>query len=193
MPAFEYVALANDGRSRSGRIEADDPIAAQRAIEAQGLVPTEVKPASTGGLLGTRIPATQVLAFARSLGGLIAAGVPLSRALTVIERESTHPSAKAAWSAIHVRVRDGSSLADAMAAQGKLFPAVFIAMVRAGEAGGFLELVLEQVADYLERSKELVGRVGAALIYPALLLVIAGGVVSFLLVWFIPLIANCRG
>ncbi len=190
MPAFEYVALANDGHSRSGRIEADDPIAAQRAIEAQGLVPTEVKPASTGGLLGTRIPAAQVLAFARSLGGLIAAGVPLSRALTVIERESKHPSAKAAWSAIHVRVRDGASLADAMAAQGKLFPPVFIAMVRAGEAGGFLELVLEQVADYLERSKELVGRVGAALIYPALLLIIAGGVVSFLLVWFIPRFAT---
>ena len=190
MPAFEYVALANDGHSHSGRIEADDPLAAQRAIEAQGLVPTEVKPASTGGLLGTRIPAAQVLAFARSLSGLIAAGVPLSRALTVIEREAKHPSAKAAWSAIHVRVRDGASLADAMAAQGKLFPPVFIAMVRAGEAGGFLELVLEQVADYLERSKELVGRVGAALIYPALLLIIAGGVVSFLLVWFIPRFAT---
>jgi type II secretory pathway component PulF len=77
-----------------------------------------------------------------------------------------------------------------MAAQGTLFPPVFIAMVRAGDAGGFLELVLEQVADYMERSKELVGRVGAALIYPALLMLIAGGVVGFLLVWFIPRFAT---
>lgn len=190
MPAFDYVALAMDGRSRTGRVEADDSIAAQRAIEAQGLVPTEVKAASIGGLMGTRVPNAQVLAFARSLGGLIAAGVPLSRALTVIEKEASHQAAKAAWSAIHVRVRDGASLADAMAAQGTLFPPVFIAMVRAGEAGGFLELVLEQVADYMERSKELVGRVGSALIYPILLLVIAGGVVAFLLVWFIPRFAT---
>src|SRR4051812_536302 len=184
MPTFEYIALATDGRSRSGRVDADAPAAASRAIEAQGLVPTEVKAASTGGLLGGRVPAAQVLAFARSLGGLIAAGVPLSRALTVIEREATHAGAKAAWSRIHARVRDGASLADAMRDEGTLFPPVFVAMVRAGEAGGFLELVLEQVADYLERTRELIGRVGAALIYPALLLTIAGGVVSFLLVWF---------
>ncbi len=190
MPTFEYLALATDGRSRSGRVDADDAIAAQRAIEAQGLVPTEVKPASTGGMLGSRVPTAQVLAFARSLGGLIAAGVPLSRALTVIEREATHAGAKAAWSRIHARVRDGASLADAMREEGKLFPPVFVAMVRAGEAGGFLDVVLEQVADYLERTRELIGRVGAALIYPAMLLLIAGTVVAFLLVWFIPRFAT---
>jgi len=190
MPSFDYIALASDGHARSGRIDADDALAAQRAIEVLGLVPTEVKVATTGGLLGGRVPAAQVLAFARSLGGLIAAGVPLSRALTVIEREATHAGARQAWSAIHAKVRDGATLADAMAAQPGLFPPVFVAMVRAGEAGGFLELVLEQVADYLEKSRELLGRVGAALIYPALLAVIASAVVSFLLVWFIPRFAT---
>ena len=98
MPSFDYLALATDGRQRAGRIDADDALAAQRAIEVLGLVPTEVKPAAAGGLLGGRVPAAQVLAFARSLGGLIAAGVPLSRALTVIEREATHAGARQAWS-----------------------------------------------------------------------------------------------
>lgn len=190
MPSFSYTALSADGHNRSGTVDADDAVAAQRAIEAQGLVPTEVKPASTGGMLGSRIPQAQILAFARSLGGLIAAGVPLSRALTVIEREAGHAGAKAAWSQIHARVRDGASLADAMKEQGTLFPPVFVAMVRAGEAGGFLDLVLEQVADYLERTRELIGRVTSALIYPALLLIIAGSVVAFLLVWFIPRFAT---
>jgi type II secretory pathway component PulF len=67
---------------------------------------------------------------------------------------------------------------------------VFIAMVRAGETGGFLELVFEQVADYLERSRELMGRVTTALIYPCLLAVISSAVVTFLLVWFIPRFAD---
>jgi type II secretory pathway component PulF len=67
---------------------------------------------------------------------------------------------------------------------------VFIAMVRAGEAGGFLATVLEQIADYLERSRELLGRVATALVYPALLAVVASAVVAFLLVWFIPRFAT---
>jgi len=190
VPAFAYTALADDGSLREGRIEADDLPAAQRAVESLGLTPTALDPAATGGVFGSRVPQAQVLAFARSLGGLVAAGVPLSRALTVIEREATHPAARAAWSAVHARVRDGEALADALAAQPGLFPPVFIAMVRAGEAGGFLATVLEQIADYLERSRELLGRVATALVYPALLAVVASSVVAFLLVWFIPRFAT---
>lgn len=190
MPAFAYTALAADGRTCAGRVEADDLVAAQRAVEAQGLVPTALSSAAPGGMLGARVPQAQVLAFARSLGALLTAGVPLSRALSVLEREASHAGAKAAWSAIHARVRDGEALAEAMAAQHGLFPPVFVAMVRAGEAGGFLGVVLDQVADYLEKSRELIGRVSSALIYPALLAVIATAVVSFLLVWFIPRFAT---
>lgn len=190
MATFTYSALALDGQTRTGRIDADDQVAAQRAIEAQGLVPVAVQAAVATGSRAARVPTAQVLLFARSLGGLLAAGVPLSRALTVLEHEATHPGAKAAWSAIHGRIRDGASLADAMAAQAGLFPPVFLAMVRAGEAGGFLGVVLDQVADYLEKSRELIGRVTSALVYPCLLAFIATAVVGFLLVWFIPRFAT---
>ncbi len=190
MPAFAYQALNAQGRPQRGLIEADDRLAALRAVEAKGLVPTEMKEASPQGMLGSRIPVAQVLAFARSLGGLLAAGVPLSRALTVIERESTHPAARAAFARIHARVKDGAMLADAMQGEPGLFAPVFIAMVRAGESGGFLSVVLEQIADYMERSRELTSRVASALIYPILLAVIASAVVCFLLVWFIPKFAD---
>jgi type II secretory pathway component PulF len=116
--------------------------------------------------------------------------VPLSRALTLIEREAANANARALWSDIHHRVRDGAGLAEAMAAQQGVFPVVFIAMVRAGETGGFLDTVLEQIADYLERQRELRGKVSAALIYPALLATVASAVVTFLLLWFIPRFAE---
>jgi type II secretory pathway component PulF len=190
MAAFTYDALAGDGRTLSGRIEADDVLAAQRALEGKGLVPIAVRSAVASGSRAARVPAGQVLLFARSLGGLLAAGVPLSRALAVLENEATHPGARAAWSGIHARIRDGAGLAEAMAAQPGLFPPVFLAMVRAGEAGGFLGVVLDQVADYLEKSRELIGRVTSALVYPCLLAFIASAVVSFLLVWFIPRFAT---
>ncbi len=190
MPSFAYQALTADGRPENGVIEADDRLGALRAVEARGLVPTGMKEAGPQGVIGSRVPAAQVLAFARSLGGLLAAGVPLSRALTVIERESTHPAARAAWGRIHTRVKDGGSLADAMAGEAGLFQPVFIAMVRAGESGGFLSVVLEQISEYMERSRELSSRVVSALIYPILLAVIASAVVCFLLVWFIPKFAD---
>lgn len=190
MPSFAYQALTAHGCPHRGLIEADDRQAALRAVEAKGLVPTEMAEARPQGMMGSRVPGAQVLAFARSLGGLLAAGVPLSRALTVIERESTHPAARAAWSRIHARVRDGGTLADAMQEETGLFPPVFVAMVRAGEAGGFLSVVLEQISDYMERSRELTSRVGSALIYPCLLAFIASAVVCFLLVWFIPKFAD---
>ncbi len=192
MPAFAYAALGSDGSLRSGRIDADDRPAALRLLESQGLVPTRVDDAvdRQHGAGARSLPMVQLLGFARSLSGLLAAGVPLSRALTVIERETSHPAARATWSAVHARVRDGSSLADAVANETDRVPPALIAMVRAGEAGGFLPAVLEQVADYLERSRELANRVGTALIYPTLLSLIAGGVVTFLLVWFIPRFAE---
>ena len=193
MATFAYQALSANGGQTRGKIDADDEVAAQRALEAQGLIPLEVS-AAEAGWRGDRVPRAQVLAFSRSLAGLLSAGVPLSRALTVIEREATHTAARNAWARIHSEVKDGNSLAEALsrasAAQPGLFAPVFIAMVKAGETGGFLAVVLDQVADYLERQRELTNRVVTALVYPALLLTIAGGVVTFLLIWFIPRFAE---
>jgi type II secretory pathway component PulF len=133
-----------------------------------------------------RISARLLENFTRLLSSLLAAGVPLSRALVILQREAGNPVAKAKWKEVHDLVVDGMSLADAMSKSPETFPRVYTAMVEAGETGGFLDLVLSQIADFQAREKEMRGKVMAALLYPAILLVLALGVVVFLMVYFIP-------
>jgi type II secretory pathway component PulF len=110
----------------------------------------------------------------------------LSRALVILTKEATHPAARQQWKEIHDRVVDGMSLATAMGHSPSTFPRVYVAMVEAGETGGFLDVVLGQIADFQAREKELRSKVMTALLYPTILLVLALGVLVFLLVFFIP-------
>ncbi|MEY4939395.1 MAG: hypothetical protein RIQ93_1130 [Verrucomicrobiota bacterium] len=124
--------------------------------------------------------------FTRLLSSLLAAGVPFSRALVILHRESAEPVAKAKWKEIHDLVIDGMSLSKAMERSPETFPRVYVAMVEAGETGGFLDVVLAQIADFQAREKELKSKVMTALMYPVILLILAMGVLIFLLVFFIP-------
>ncbi len=124
--------------------------------------------------------------FTRLLASLLSAGVPLSRALVILQKETAHPAAQAKWKEIHDLVVDGMSLADAMARSPEVFPRVYVAMVEAGETGGFLDVVLAQIADFQARQKEMRAKLLAALLYPSILLCLALGVLVFLLVFFIP-------
>jgi type II secretory pathway component PulF len=112
--------------------------------------------------------------------------VPLSRALVILYKESSNPVVSAKWKEIHDLVIDGMSLADAMARSPETFPRVYTAMVQAGETGGFLDVVLAQIADFQSREKELKSKVMTAMLYPCILLVLALGVLAFLMVFFIP-------
>jgi type II secretory pathway component PulF len=112
--------------------------------------------------------------------------VPLSRALVILQKEASTPAARERWKDIHDLVVDGVSLADAMARYPETFPRVYVAMVEAGETGGFLDVVLAQIADFQAREKEMRSKVMTALLYPVILLGLALGVLVFLLVFFIP-------
>ncbi|MFK7789098.1 MAG: type II secretion system F family protein [Phycisphaeraceae bacterium] len=203
MPTFAYTALNTQGKRTTGRLDADDRSAALVSIETLGLVPVDVSATAPGksavassksgsvdrvrfGAFGQRVKPKHVLAFVRQLGNLLAAGVPLARSLEILNRETSHPGAKAQWDAVREMVIDGTALADAIAQFPKSFPPIYVAMVRAGEAGGFLDVVLKQIADFMSRERELKSKVATALIYPVVLAVIATGVVIFLLTWFIP-------
>jgi type IV pilus assembly protein PilC len=124
--------------------------------------------------------------FTRLLSSLLAAGVPLSRALVILQKEASHVAAKVKWKEIHDSVVDGRSLAESMARSPDTFPRVYVAMVEAGETGGFLDVVLAQIADFQAREKEMRAKVMTALLYPIILLILALGVLIFLLVFFIP-------
>lgn len=135
---------------------------------------------------GNRISARELENFTRLLSNLLAAGVPLSRALVILQKEAPNPTAKAKWKEVHDLVVDGMTLADAMAKSPDVFPRVYVAMVEAGETGGFLDVVLAQIADFQAREKEMKGKVMTALLYPIILFCLAMAVVVFLLVFFIP-------
>jgi type II secretory pathway component PulF len=202
MPLFQYKALQTDGVVAEGQLEAAGRPEAFRQIEVLGLRPVSLaeragSSSSEGGLkeaLGKisfgknseKVSPKALENFTRLLSSLLAAGVPLSRALVILYKEASAPAAKAKWKEIHDSVVDGMSLADSMAKSPDTFPRVYVAMVQAGETGGFLDLVLAQIADFQAREKELRSKVMTAMLYPSILFSLAIGVLIFLLTFFIP-------
>lgn len=193
MPVFTYEAISQEGEKTSGTVPAASRAAALDAVAQRGLVPLAVdeqRPAAQArtSLLRSvgRVSQASVEAFNRELASLLAAGVSMSRALSILAREASQAAARKQWAAIHDDVSGGMSLADAMSKWPRSFPPVQLAMVRAGEMGGFLDVVLEQIASFRSRERDLKGRVRSALVYPVILAVLAAGVLAFLLVYFIP-------
>jgi type II secretory pathway component PulF len=205
MPTFQYKALQADGSLAEGVLDASGRPDAFRQIEVLGLRPVSLSEkaaaakngsapaAGLAGLAGLsfnfkteKVSAKDLENFTRLLSSLLAAGVPLSRALVILHKEASSPAAAAKWKEIHDLVVDGMSLADAMGKSPDTFPRVYTAMVQAGETGGFLDVVLSQIADFQSREKELRSKVMSAMLYPCILFVLALGVLTFLLVFFIP-------
>jgi type II secretory pathway component PulF len=203
MPQFQYKALQANGAMAEGQLEAADRQGAFAQMAGLGLRPVSLAektgaaagtgfamPAALAGLSFRKRPAKvsgrELENFTRLLSSLLAAGVPLSRALVILYKESSSPAASAKWKEIHDLVVDGMSLADSMGKSPETFPRVYTAMVQAGETGGFLDLVLAQIADFQAREKELRSKVMAAMLYPSILFCLAIGVLIFLLTFFIP-------
>ncbi len=204
MPFFQFKALQGDGTVTEGKLEAGGRQEAFRQMEARGLKPISLAEQQTGKAEKTgkaaappaeqkfsfgssnRISARMLENFTRLLSSLLAAGVPLSRALVILTKEASTPAARAKWKEIYDLVVDGMSLADAMAKSPETFPRVYVAMVEAGETGGFLDVVLGQIADFQAREKEMRSKVMTAMLYPTILLCLATAVLVFLLVFFIP-------
>jgi len=191
MATFAYKALDVQGRQVSDKLIATDRTAAIEQICAKNLSPVAVERQEeqpAGGLFFRigRVSKSEVEAFTRQLANLLAAGVPLSRALHILSREASRPAARKLWAVVHDQIAGGMSQADALAHHTRAFSAVHVAMVRAGETGGFLDLVLEQIATFRSREQDLKGKVTSALIYPCVLAVLGAGILTFLLTYFIP-------
>src|SRR5204863_5183723 len=203
MPLFQYKALQADGAVAEGQLEAAGRQEAFSRMAGLGLRPVSLSeraaaPNSQGFALpkalgsvsffkkAHRVSSRALENFTRLLSSLLAAGVPFSRALVILHRESAEPVAKAKWKEIHDLVIDGMSLSKAMERSPETFPRVYVAMVEAGEVGGFLDVVLAQIADFQAREKELKSKVMTAMMYPIILIILAIGVLIFLMVFFIP-------
>lgn len=193
MPVFAYTALDARGQKISGTVSAQNRSSALDQVGQKDLVPVSMadqqdaaaKPSSLKRSSG-RVSQASVEAFIRELANLLAAGVPMNRAMHILRRETSQAAAKRQWAAIHDDVVGGASLADAMGKWPRSFPPVYVAMVRAGETAGFLDVVLGQIAEFRSRERDLKGKVKGALAYPVILAVLATGVLIFLLTYFIP-------
>lgn len=193
MPVFSYAAVDQMGRQKQGSLTAESRAVAVDQVVQLGLYPVSIEqrqepslPAATPVSRAGRVSRASVDAFIRELANLLAAGVPLSRALHILSREAAQQAARNQWTAVHDDVVGGMSLAEALARWPRSFPPVHVAMVRAGETGGFLDTVLGQIADFRSREQDLKGKVKAALVYPIVLGVLATFVLVFLLTFFIP-------
>jgi len=191
MAIFTYKAMDANGRPVADSVAAADRAAAIDQLFSRSLNPISVERQEehqAAGVLSRtgRITKGDVESFTRQLANLLAAGVPLSRALNILSREAAKPVTQKLWATVHDQVAGGQSLADAMGQHGRVFSPVYVAMVRAGETGGFVDLVLEQIATFRSREQDLRNKVTSAMLYPTILAVLAAGVLTFLLMFFIP-------
>jgi type IV pilus assembly protein PilC len=186
---FAYIAVDAAGQKQAGTLDAEGRPAVLRQLRDRGLTPVSVAAAQAqadsrrGGRRALSNRAAED--FCRELSNLLAAGISMSRALSILCRQTRGNNA-AVMNLIHEEVSGGSTLAAAMGKCEGSFSPVQIAMVQAGETGGFLDVVLGQIADFQSRERDLKGRIKSALAYPAVLVTVSVGVLTFLLTYFIP-------
>jgi general secretion pathway protein F len=201
MPVFAYRGLAPSGRNVSGVIDADSARNARGKLREQGIFPTELtaEAEATGQTRASRqwiprfrrgLPAPELALLTRQLSTLLSAGVQLVEALGTLADQSARPYIKRMLSQVRERVREGSSLADALAVHPEIFSDLYVGMVRVGEAAGALEPVLDRLADYSERQSEFVGKVRGALTYPVIMIVVGMLIMGFLVSYVIPQVAT---
>ena len=195
MPVYEFTALTSAGKKLKGVVDADSVTAARQKIRSQGHFPVELKEASAKAtaptsLLGRQlrfgqaIKQQEVHVATRQLATLLGAGIPLVPALNGLIEQTGNRSFKTVLAQIKDAVNEGNSLTNALADHPRLFSKIYINMVRAGEASGSLDVVLERLAEFGENQHAIRSRVKAALLYP-LFMAIVGIVVLFLLITFI--------
>ena len=193
MATFAYQALTAAGERVAGEIEAADARGAIQRLQDGGLIPIEAQlvagraGASAGtASFGGGASATQLTAATRELATLIGAGQTLESALDMVAEDAGSRKLSAALARVLAKVRGGSSLADALAEEGGIFPGLYVAMVRAGEASGQLDRTLAELVTLREKSEAMRSKLTSALIYPMLLVLTAVGALGILLTVVVP-------
>lgn len=203
MPTFQYEAMDNTGLEVKDTIDATDEAEAQTLIREKGFYVTRIaekrekkkkadakgkgkKNAGGGGFSIGGVGAKQLTQFTRQLSTLQDAGLPILRSLRILEGQAKPGPLKASLNGVIEDVESGATLSDAMAKQPKAFDNLYVNMVRAGEAGGALEVILQRLAEFKERAQSLKRKVQGAMIYPCAVITVAGLIVGFIMYWIIP-------
>ncbi len=207
MPRFQYVAADGGGKEKTGSLEAVNRIAALAALKNMGLHASQVnevtgRAAKRGtahaksvnlkmeiplpAFLKPRVKRKTLMVFIRQLATLIDAGVPLLRALNILHTQEKNSTLKKMVSDMSDTVESGGTFADALSQHPKVFDKLFVSMVKAGEIGGVLEVSLNRLAEFTEKAERIRTKVMGAMIYPIVVLVLALGIMGFMMVFIIP-------
>ena len=202
MPLFAYTAVDAQGKTHQGTVEANSAADAATAIKKQGQFPTNIaetsaaaKPKgkgfslsfSMGGGSGTgKVPAKVLTVFTRQLSTLISAGLPLLRSLRTLSKQEKNVNLKKIMGILAESVEGGTTFSEALAQHPKAFNKLYVNMVKAGELGGVLEIVLTRLAEFAEKSQRIRGKVTSAMVYPLVVLTIAVVIVAFLMLFIVP-------
>jgi general secretion pathway protein F len=194
MPDYAYVGLDTAGRERRGSVRAETSEAARAQLVRRKLYVVKIEPAGEGagppllsrGLFARRrLSAKQLTLFTRQLATLVTVS-PLEEALRTVSLQSERDEVRRILGSVHAGVVEGRRLADAMGREGASFPALYRAMVAAGEASGTLPHILERLAALLERQAQVRGKVLSTLAYPIILAIVAAFVVFALMIFVVP-------
>ncbi len=190
MTAYRYIAADAGGGQRNGIIEADSPRAARSRLREQNLLPIEIaaekRPTGQRELWRHAIPVGELALFSRQFATLLHAGLTIDGALSALLDDTEQSTLRAALQEVRQDVLAGHNLAAALEHQSRAFPRYYAAIIRAGEEAGALAAVMERLAAYLERGNALRHKVTLAMVYPAIVTVVASLVVGVLLTYVVP-------
>jgi general secretion pathway protein F len=184
---FAYRATTSDGVVMEGVIEAADEKDAVDRLKNSGVIPIKITTPKEG-LSSRFLPKSRgdILTFTTELSALLGAGLPLDRSLNILSDISESSEMKNIIKSVLKSIREGSSFSDALSKHPRVFPKIYVNMVRAGEAGGVLDVVLDKLNEFLESSRELKDHIFSAMIYPVILLLTGGFSIIVLLVYVLP-------
>ena len=207
MPTYQYEAMDNTGLEIKETIDAGSEAEAQQKIKEKGFFVTKIqeKGRSTKSKSKTQaeqkkkqqgrkkttfaiggVRPKQLCTFTRQLSTLQDAGLPILRSLRILEGQAKPGPLKNSLIGVIEDIESGSTLSEAMGKQPKAFDNLYVNMVKAGEAGGALEIILQRLAEFKERSQSLKRKVQGAMIYPVAVITVATGIVGFIMYWIIP-------
>ena len=192
MPVFEYTGRTPTGQTVSGTLEAKNKQELMQLLRRQRVIVTNVKrkSKSLNLTIGTGVKAVEISRFTRQFAVMIEAGLPLVQCLDILAAQTTNKVLAKVIANVRDTVSSGSTLADALAKEKKVFDQLYVSMIEAGEVGGALDVILKRLADYREKADAIKRKIKGALTYPAIMLVMLVLISFVMLTFVIPIFAG---
>lgn len=186
MPIFSYKATTREGEVLEGFVDAVDERSVVEILKNKGIIPLKVTTQEKKKGISIKSSRADLLTFTSELSALLGAGLPLDRSLNILSEISESKEMREVVLSVLKSIREGSSFSDALQKHPKIFPKIYVSMIRAGEAGGVLDIVLDKLNEFLESSKELKEHIVSSMIYPSILTVTGILSIIVLLTYVIP-------